>query len=175
MKLLYRFNLMGLDSLRYYNPNLEVRLYPAGSSVTPIVATPNVDLPGEYTVVIDPTEVGFDSSFICPRYDVKLYDSETLTETMLYSNKNLGGWRWVIRNVAVLTEPEDSIVFADLTDTMGDALPANIPNALVLVLAHHTDRAMYAKDITSTGFTLGIAVAGSSDPGECDIAIEVTD
>ena len=134
--------------------------YPAGTVANGTTAT---DLgTGEYELVIDPLG---NNAKMSKYYDI--YIDGVLKQR----NKFFQNWEWKVANKEI--RKETTLVFADLTDENGDALPTTITNAEIILLPK-ADRLGLISAITDTNFTINVSTAGGADYGVFDIIIKKT-
>jgi len=133
---------------------------------------------GEFQVVIDPS--GSNWALVSRTYDI--YVADGVTEQLIYSDRNIGEWQWIVRGTDTLgseqlvVEAETAsaaYLFTDLTDVFGEALPTQIPNVVANVSLHKTDRLCFITDLTTSGFTMNASSTGDTNMGLIDMIFTV--
>lgn len=136
-----------------------IKVYKAGETTNGLQLTEDSDRAGRYYGTIPDT-------MISKLYDIRITDA---SHNPYKENVNFGKWEWFVQAYS----PTDgtAINFSDLTDIDSNALPDTIPNP-VIILIPKTDRLGAVSSVSSSGFTIGLSVAGSDNP-EFDIYITV--
>lgn len=112
-------------------------------------------------------EVTIPDTYIAKYYDVWI----TGGDYNPYLEKvHIGEWIWHITDYDATDGAE--ISYSDLTDDNGDALPATIPDPVVLI-THKDGRLVYARTVGETSFYLHLSKAGDSADHTVDITIKV--
>lgn len=130
---------------------------------------------GEYEVVIDPMEGGFNSANIARLYDVWQDQGGGVYE-QLYDQRYIGAWQWkvtsLISHITAIPDGGITVAYNTLGDNFNEILPTTIPNAQVIIARHYVDRMCYITSVTDTDFTIVPSAGGVPDP-DVDIIVTV--
>lgn len=137
-----------------------------------VVAHGVTDLTDAITLTEDVDNAGVYSASIPDTYVYKEYDVYVAATLMAGgSGVNFGEWLWRVPDVVVTDE--ESILYADLTDSHGDLLPTTINGASVEIV-HQADRLTWlAASVDNTGFKVGVSSAGATDTATVTFIIKV--
>ena len=142
-----------------------------------IVPTGGTVAVGEYQVTFDPA---ISTDLIARSYDIYLYDGAT--EILIYSDRILGKWEWVIfgnnapgsEQLYIAAGDTTAVIpYSTLVDSFGESLPRAIPNPVPQVISCKTDRMCYISAFDQNEITLTASAAGAFDEAYCDVIVTV--
>lgn len=114
-------------------------------------------------------EVTIPDTLLSKYYDVHIRGGDN---NPYLERVDCGEWIWHVTDYDATDGA--SISYSDLTDDNGDALPATIPDPIVLV-THKDGRLCYLRSVGTTSFEIHLAKAGDSADHTVDITIKLGD